>query len=146
MNGYNISVGLNCYQFKNLADLLAKASPPRSGDSLAGIVAEDDERRVAAQMLLAQIPLKRFLEEPLIPYEDDSVTRLLFDEHDVGAFRLVENDKLGDFRNRLLDYQTTPAILAQLAPGLLPEMVAGVSKLMRNQDLILVLHQHCIDG
>lgn len=138
MGVYNFSIGHNSYKFKDLADILAKASPLRSGDYLAEIAAQDDQHRVAAQMLLAEIPLKRFLEEPLIPYESDSVTRLLFDNHDAEAFRWVENDTLGEFRNRLLDYQTTSVELTRLAPGLLPEMVAGVSKLMRNQDLILV--------
>ena len=138
MGAYNFSIGHNSYKFKDLADVLAKASPPRSGDYLAEIAALDDQQRVAAQLLLAELPLRRFLEEPLIPYESDSVTRLLFDNYDSEAFRWVENDTLGEFRNRLLDYQTTSVELTRLAPGLLPEMVAGVSKLMRNQDLILV--------
>ena len=98
-----ISIGQKSYQFKGLADLLAKASAPKSGDNLAGIAAENDQQRVAAQLLLAETPVKRFLEEPLIPYSSDAVTRLLFDEHDSDAFRWIEHDTLGELRNRLLD-------------------------------------------
>ena len=124
---YNYSVGQKSYHFRDLVDVMAKASPPRSGDYLAGIAAQDDEQRVAAQMLLAQIPLKRFLEEPLIPPESDSVTRLLFEQHDTDAFHSVANDTVGDFRNRLLSYQMTSDELTGLAPGLLPEMAAALS-------------------
>jgi len=138
MASYNYPLGKRSFHFKSLADILAKASPARSGDYLAGIAAQDDEERVAAQMLLAEIPLNRFIEEPLIPPESDSVTRLLFEEHNTEIFRSIANDTVGEFRNRLLSYQTTTDELAQLAPGLLPEMVAAVSKIMRNQDLILV--------
>ncbi len=138
MANYNYTVGQKSYGFKDLTDLLAKATPQRSGDYLAGIAARDDQERVAAQLLLADIPLKRFLEEPLIPPESDTVTKLLFEDHDTDVFRSIENDTVGEFRNRLLSYSTTSDELTRLAPGLLPEMVAAVSKLMRNQDLILV--------
>ncbi len=138
MAQYNYSVGHKSYSFKDLVDVLAKSSPAKSGDYLAGIAAQSDEQRVAAQMLLADIPLKRFLQEPLIPPESDSITRLLFEQHDIEAFSSIANDTVGEFRNRLLSYQTTTEKLAHLAPGLLPEMVAAVSKIMRNQDLILV--------
>ncbi|ORU94256.1 MAG: ethanolamine ammonia-lyase [Cycloclasticus sp. symbiont of Bathymodiolus heckerae] len=138
MKGYTYSIGSCSYQFKDLADVMAKASSAKSGDYLAGLAAESDEQRVAAQMVLANIPLKRFIEEPLISPENDSVSRLLLDEHDCDGFKSVENDTVGDFRNRLLSYEMTSSTLATLAGGLLPEMVAAVSKLMRNQDLILV--------
>ena len=117
---------------------MAKASATKSGDNLAGIAAKSDEERVAAQLLLANIPLKRFIDEPLIPPESDSVSQLLLEEHNNEAFQMVENDTVGDLRNRLLSYEMASDDLAKLADGLLPEMVAAVSKLMRNQDLILV--------
>ena len=117
---------------------MAKASPARSGDELAGIAAQSREERVAAQLCLAELPLRTFLDEPLIPYEKDEVTRLILDTHDAAAFAPVSSLTVGDFRNWLLAYETDGATLSALAPGLTPEMAAAVSKLMRNQDLILV--------
>jgi ethanolamine ammonia-lyase large subunit len=117
--------------------LLAKATPLRSGDVLAGVAAESDRHRVAAQMALADVPLAQFLAEPLIHYELDVVTRLIIDSHDSTAFGPVADLTVGEFRNWLLRYETTAETLAALAPGLTPEMVAAVSKLMRNQDLVL---------
>ena len=138
MPRYHCTVGKTHHQFGSLVDVLAKASPARSGDCLAGIAAHDDEERVAAQLLLSDISLQRFLEEPVIPYDEDEVTRLLLDQFDHEAFRAVADLSVGQFRDWLLRYETTGAVLSELAPGLLPEMVAAVSKLMRNQDLILV--------
>ncbi|HIF17172.1 MAG TPA: ethanolamine ammonia-lyase subunit EutB [Cycloclasticus sp.] len=135
---YTYSIAGRSYRFKGLADVMAKASSLKSGDCLAGIAADNDEQRVAAQMLLANIPLKRFIEEPLISPEHDAVTRLLLDEQDAESFKKIENDTVGDFRNRLLSYSSNTDELSALASGLLPEMVAAVSKVMRNQDLILV--------
>ncbi|PCI22823.1 MAG: ethanolamine ammonia lyase large subunit [Piscirickettsiaceae bacterium] len=135
---YIYSIAGKTHQFRDLADVMAKASSAKSGDMLAGIAAESDEQRVAAQMLLANIPLKRFIEEPLISPDIDTVSRLLLEEHDAESFQQIENDTVGDFRNRLLSYTMRSKELATLASGLLPEMVAAVSKLMRNQDLILV--------
>ena len=132
------TVGGRSYRFPDLKTLLAKASPARSGDMLAGIAAEDDSERVAAQMALADTPLKAFLDEAVIPYEQDEVTRLIVDEHDAGAFAPVGSLTIGDFRNWLLGPEADEAALTKLAPGLTPEMVAAVSKLMRVQDLILV--------
>jgi ethanolamine ammonia-lyase large subunit len=126
------------YSFESLKELLAKASPARSGDALAGIAAVDDQERVAAQLTLADLPLSRFLTDLIIPYEHDEVSRLIVDEHDRAAFAILADMTVGDFRNWLLCYETTGEVLGQLAPGLTPEMVAAVSKLMRNQDLILV--------
>ena len=126
------------YDFKTLCNLMAKASPPRSGDYLAGVAATDNLERVAAQWVLADVPLKQFLNEALVPYELDEVTRLIMDGHDVAAFAPVSHLTVGDFRNWLLSEQATTAALTALAPGLTPEMVAAVSKLMRIQDLILV--------
>ena len=126
------------YHFEDLRDLMAKASPYRAGDALAGIAAESAEQRAAAQMTLADVPLRDFLEQALIPYESDEVTRLIIDTHTPAAFAPVAALTVGDFRNWLLSDDATGTALAALAPGLTPEMVAAVSKLMRVQDLILV--------
>lgn len=138
MAEFRVTVRKKTYIFHGLKELLAKASPARSGDVLAGIAAESDEERVAAQIGLADVPLRNFLDEPIIPYETDEVTRLIVDDHDQAAFAPVEHMTVGDFRDWLLRYETNSEMLGQLAPGLTPEMVAAVSKLMRNQDLILV--------
>ena len=135
---YNLTLGPKHYSFADLKQLLAKASPRRSGDELAGVAAESAEERVAAQMLLADLPLATFLTEQLIPYETDEVTRLIFDGHDAAAFAPVADLSVGQFRDWLLSYDVQQETLAALTPGLTPEMVAAVSKLMRNQDLILV--------
>lgn len=131
-------IGPRTYVFADLKELMAKATPPRSGDMLAGIAATSAEENVAAKMCLAEVPLKTFLSEALIPYEADEVTRLILDGHDHSAFAPVASLTVGDFRDYLLSDQATPETLARLATGLTPEMVAAVSKIMRNQDLILV--------
>ena len=136
--GYGHAIGGVRHQFVNLADVLACATPFRSGDDLAGIAATSAERRVAAQYTLADLPLSRFLEEPLIPYEADEVTRLIFDSHDASAFAPVASFTVGEFRDWLLSENATGERLASLSRGLTPEMVAAVSKLMRVQDLIIV--------
>ncbi|WP_077035331.1 ethanolamine ammonia-lyase subunit EutB [Pelomonas sp. KK5] len=133
---HRASVGLQRYAFADLRTLLAKASPIRSGDQLAGIAADSAAERVAACMALAELPLATFLNEALIPYEQDEVTRLIVDGHDAAAFAPVAHLTVGAFRDWLL--AAAPEAIAALAPGLTPEMVAAVSKLMRNQDLILV--------
>ena len=138
MTAYAHSIGSKNYRFGSLKELMAKASPVRSGDFLAGIAASDDTERVAAQMALAEVPLKTFLNEALVAYEQDEVTRLIIDDHDAAAFVPVAHLTVGDFRNWLLSDAADEAALAALAPGLTPEMVAAVSKIMRNQDLILV--------
>ncbi len=135
---YRSTLGDKTFYFDELRILMAKASPARSGDELARLAAENDQERVAAQVALADVPLKQFLEELLIPYEDDEVTRLIVDGHDQDAFAPVAGLTVGEFRDWLLRYETTTETLAALAPGLMPEMVAAVSKLLRNQDLILV--------
>jgi ethanolamine ammonia-lyase large subunit len=126
------------FVFDDLRRLLAAASPRRSGDELAGLAAASDAARVAARFILADLPLKTFLREALIPYEDDEVTRLILDSHDEQAFSAVSSMTVGAFRDHLLSYEVDAAALSALAPGLTPEMVAAVSKLMRNQDLIAV--------
>jgi ethanolamine ammonia-lyase large subunit len=126
------------YDFKTLRNLMAKASPPRSGDYLAGVAAVSNLERVAAQWVLADVPLKQFLNEALVPYERDEVTRLIIDEHDSAAFAAISHLTVGDFRNWLLSGHATMDALTAIAPGLTPEMVAAVSKIMRIQDLILV--------
>lgn len=135
---FTLKLGARHHSFADLKTLLAKASPKRSGDELAGVAARDAEERVAAQMLLAEVPLKRFLEDLIIPYEDDAVTRLIVDRLDAAAFAPVEDLTVGQFRDWLLSYETDGETLAELSPGLTPEMVAAVSKIMGNQDLILV--------
>ena len=135
---YAVTLGNTRHAFGSLRELLAKATPRRSGDELAGVAANSAEERVAAQLCLADAPLADFLKYPLIPYEDDEVTRLILDTHDRAAFAPVADLSVGQFRDWLLRYETGAAALASLAPGLTPEMVAAVSKLMGNQDLILV--------
>ena len=132
------AVGVRRYAFADLREVLAKASPLRSGDALAGIAAGSAAERVAACRVLADLPLRRLLDEPLIAYESDEVTRLIVDSHDGAAFAPVAAQTVGEFREWLLADSTGQAELAALAPGLTPEMVAAVSKLMRNQDLIAV--------
>ena len=126
------------HSFDDLRTLLAKASPARSGDELAGIGANGAEERVIAQMSLAEVPLHAFVQEPLVPYETDEVTRIILDTLDTTAFTDVAGLSVGEFRDWLLSDEATGERLAGLAPGLMPEMVAAVSKLMRFQDLILV--------
>ncbi|GAB2533308.1 ethanolamine ammonia-lyase subunit EutB [Spirosoma aerophilum] len=135
---YPFTIGNFTYRFADLKELLAKASPLRSGDVLAGLVADSYEERVAAQMALADVPLSTFLNEAVIPYESDEVTRLIMDAHDRAAFAPVSHFTVGELRDWLLSDAASTTALQQLAPGLTPEMVAAVSKLMRNQDLILV--------
>jgi ethanolamine ammonia-lyase large subunit len=130
------SIGSTRYTFADLRDLLAKATPLRSGDVLAGIAAESAARRVAAQYALADLPLAHFLSEQVVPYESDEVTRLIVDTHNAEAFAPVSSFTVGELRNWLLSDDATSGRLATLAPGLTPEMAAAVSKLMRVQDLI----------
>jgi len=138
MTQYTATAGNTRYQFDSLAILMAKASPLRSGDVLAGLAATSAQERVAAQIALANIPLKTFLNETLIPYESDEVTRLIIDSHDPQAFALISHLTVGDFRNWLLSYGTNSELLTKVAPGITPEMAAAVSKIMRVQDLIMV--------
>ncbi|PMS14680.1 ethanolamine ammonia lyase large subunit [Trinickia dabaoshanensis] len=132
------TVGARVYRFADLKTLLAKASPQRSGDELAGLAAASEEERVAAKLALAATPLRAFLNEAVIPYEDDEVTRLIVDEHDAAAFAEIDHLTVGDFRDWLLSDAADTDTLIRLSPGLTPEMTAAVSKLMRNQDLISV--------
>ena len=117
---------------------MARATPLRSGDLLAGVAAGSAQERVAAQMALAEVPLTRFLSDALVPYEEDEITRLIVDTHDAAAFAPLRHLTVGDFRNWLLSDAADSATLAAVAPGITPEMAAAVSKIMRNQDLILV--------
>ncbi|GAA3921005.1 ethanolamine ammonia-lyase subunit EutB [Litoribacillus peritrichatus] len=135
---YKYQLGQKVYGFKNLAELMAKATPARSGDRLAGVIAETAEERAVAQLTLAELPLKAFLNEALVPYEVDEVTRLIMDEHCNDAFQAISHLTVGDFRNWLLSDEASTAELIRLRPGITPEMAAAVSKLMRNQDLMLV--------
>ncbi len=138
MSGFQHTVGGRIYRFADLKTLLARATPLRSGDELAGIAAESAEERVAAQMALADLPLKAFFDEPLVPYETDEVTRLIFDRQNSAAFAPVSHFTVGEFRDWLLSETATGEVLTALQPGLMPEMAAGVSKIMRLQDLVTV--------
>lgn len=131
------TLGSRTYVFNDLKEVMAKASSLKSGDCLAGIAAATEEERMAARFVLADLPLTVFLHEALIPYEADDVTRLIMDRHDPAAFAPVRSMTVGQFRNWLLAYETDTQTLRAAAPGITPEMAAAVSKLMRNQDLIL---------
>jgi len=131
-------VDATSYLFDDLRDLLAKATPPRSGDRLAGVAADSAEQMIAARMALADVPLKHFLNEAVVPYEDDEVTRLIVDSHDTSSFAAISALTVGGFRDWLLSDAATSEMLKKLLRGITPEMAAAVSKLMRNQDLILV--------
>jgi ethanolamine ammonia-lyase large subunit len=135
---YAATIGTQRYAFPDLATLLAKASPLRSGDLLAGIAAENGEERVAAQYALADLPLRRFLQEHVIPYETDEVTRLIIDTHDAAAFAPVAHLTVGGLRDWLLSDVPTTEMLGRLAPGITPEMAAAVSKISRLQDLMVM--------
>jgi ethanolamine ammonia-lyase large subunit len=135
---FTCTLGGTRHVFDDLRTLLACASPPRSGDDLAGLSARSAEERVAARFALADVPLRTFLDQPVIPYETDEVTRLICDTHGAGAFSNISHLTTGEFRDWLLSEDATADKLAALSPGLTPEMVAAVSKLMRAQDLITV--------
>jgi ethanolamine ammonia-lyase large subunit len=135
---YKHTVNNIVYVFNTLAELMAKATPLRSGDILAGIAAKSYQERVAAQMALSEIPICEFLNEPLIPYETDEVTRLIFDSHDKEGFKNISHLTVGDFRNYLLDNTIQKKELTSLQKSITPEIAAAVSKIMSLQDLILV--------
>jgi len=135
---YSHQAGTSVYHFGDLRTLLAKATPARTGDQLAGLAAASAEERAVAQMALAEVPLKTFLNEVVVAYEDDEITRLIIDRHDAQAFAPVSHLTVGDLRNWLLSYEADETALAALAPGLTPEMAAAVCKIMRIQDMVLV--------
>jgi len=139
---YRCTIRNSQYVFDDLKTLLAKASPYRSGDVLAGVAAKSYEERVAAQIALADVPLKVFLNQVLIPYESDEVTRLIIDSHDETSFAIISHFTVGELRDWLLSDNADTGTLQRLANGLMPEMIAAASKLMRNQDLINVA-QRC---
>ena len=136
--GFASTVGVQRHHFSDLRELMAKATAERSGDQLAGIAAGSAAERVAARAALADLPLATLLEQPLVPYETDAVTRLIVDTHDGAAFAPVAHLTVGALRDWLLSDAASTEALRSLAPGLTPEMVAAVSKLMRNQDLMAV--------
>ncbi|HTV32153.1 MAG TPA: ethanolamine ammonia-lyase subunit EutB [Methylocella sp.] len=134
---YPSTAGGTHYVFEDLRTLMARASPGRAGDRLALLAAESSQERTAARMALADLPLARFLDEALVPYESDEVTRLILDGHDRQAFAPIASLTVGEFRDFLLSDESDGATLAALVPAITPEMAAAVSKLMRNQDLIV---------
>ena len=135
---YRHVIDATSYVFGDLRDLLAKATPPRSGDRLAGIAADSAQQMIAARIALADVPLKQFLQETVIAYDEDEVTRLIVDSHDESAFAAVSSLTVGSFRDWLLSDAATGDVLHKISRGVTPEMAAAVSKLMRNQDLIQV--------
>lgn len=135
---FRTNIGYQTFVFESLKELLAKATPFRTGDALAGLAAESNQERVAAQMALADVELKVFLNESVIPYEQDEVTRLIIDSHDAASFEPISHLTVGDFRNWLLLDVTDSQALIKVSKGITPEMAAAVSKVMRNQDLIAV--------
>ncbi|MGA9870012.1 MAG: ethanolamine ammonia-lyase subunit EutB, partial [Rhodococcus sp. (in: high G+C Gram-positive bacteria)] len=141
MTSYTQQVSGTTYRFDGLVELMAKATPLRSGDELAGCAAESDAERAAAQWALADVALEVFLRDLLVPYESDEVTRLIVDSHDRQAFGAVSHLTVGGLRDWLLEVaasEDAAARLRSVSAGLTPEMVAAVSKIMRNQDLIAV--------
>ncbi|MEY8711865.1 ethanolamine ammonia-lyase [Mangrovibacter phragmitis] len=134
---YKTTLAHNTWTFASLTEVMAKASPARSGDQLAGVAAASAEERMAAKFVLADLPLTTFLNQALVPYEEDEVTRLIMDTHDREAFAPISHLTVGEFRDWLLEDGTDHTLLTQVARGITPEMAAAVSKLMRNQDLIL---------
>ena len=138
MSKFKYVLGHETFQFESLAQLMAKATPLRSGDVLAGVAANTEKERAVAQLCLADVPLKEFLNQALVDYEEDEITRLIMDEHDAAAFHLISHLTVGDFRNYLLSDECNAEVLNTLRSGITPEMAAAVSKIMRNQDLILV--------
>ena len=135
---FKSQVGVNVYRFESLAELMAQATPARSGDELAGVAAPSHEARLAARRALAELPLKTFLNHPLIDPENDDVSQLIVSQHQSDAFLPISDLTVGEFRDWLLEYSTTTERLKSVTWGITPEMAAAVSKLMRNQDLILV--------
>lgn len=135
---YKTNLGSLTYSFQDLKTVLGKASPYRSGDNLAGLSALSEEERIAAKIVLADIPLSQFLKEEIIPYEEDEITRLIFDSHDKNSFKLISSLTVGEFREWLLSEKTSDSKIKQIQKALTPEMVSAVSKLMRISDLISV--------
>tara|TARA_R110000744_G_scaffold128415_2_gene235451 strand:- start:199 stop:1569 length:1371 start_codon:yes stop_codon:yes gene_type:complete len=135
---YRFTLGHQNYLFDDLKTLMAKASPYRSGDVLAGIAAKNNVERIAAQYALSELPLKTFLKEAVVPYESDEVTRLIIDTHDAKSFERISHLTVGELRDFFLEDTTNGNTILELSRALTPEMVAAVSKLMRNQDLIVV--------
>jgi ethanolamine ammonia-lyase large subunit len=138
MGSFSATAGVVRHRFADLRELMAKAAPERSGDQLAGIAAGSAQERVAARAALADVPLATFLQQPLVPYESDEVTRLIIDSHDEAAFAPLAHLTVGALRDWLLSDAATTDGLRSVAAGITPEMAAAVSKLMRNQDLMAV--------
>ncbi len=135
---YQITLKNKKYKFNDLKDLMAKATPLRSGDILVGVAAESLTQMVAAQMILADLPLSVFTQQFVIDPEIDEISRLIIKQHDLAKFAQISSMCVGELREYLLSYECTPQVLADLRYALTPEIVAAVSKIMRNQDLIAV--------
>ena len=124
------------YEFKSIREVMAKANEEKSGDKLAGIAAETAEERVAAKVVLSNLTLNDLRNCPAVPYEEDEVTRIIQDSVNETIFNEYKNMTVAEFREWLLDTQTTPDMIRRASRGLTSEIVAGVCKLMSNLDLI----------
>jgi ethanolamine ammonia-lyase large subunit len=125
------------YSFTSVKEVLAKANPPKSGDDLAGVSAKDAVERVAARAVLSELTLAELRANPVIPYEQDELTRLVEDHLDQTAFAAVGSLTVGQFREWLLDSKTSGSVIRAVSPGLTPEMAAAAAKLMSNLDLMV---------
>jgi ethanolamine ammonia-lyase large subunit len=129
------------FQFRDLADLFAKANEEKSGDQLAGLAAQSEQERVAAKFALADVPLQQIVDNPLVPPEQDDVTRLILETHDQAGFATIKSMTVGEFREFILSDETDEAALKALHWAITPEIAAAVTKLMSNKDLVLAANK-----
>ena len=136
------------YAFKSVKEVLAKANEEKSGDNLAEISALTVTERVAAKEVLSHLTLEDIYNNPVVPYEEDDVTRLIYDDLNMAIYNEIKNWTLSDFREWILDDKTTGSMISRVSRGLTSEMVSAVTKLMSNMDLIyaakkIVVKAHC---
>ncbi len=124
------------YEFKSLKEVLAKANEFRSGDELAGVSALTAEERVAAKAVLAEVKLSDLRNNPVVPYEEDEVTRIIQDDVNEKIYEEIKNWTVSELREWILDLKTDGAMIHRISKGLTSEMVAAVAKLMGNMDLV----------
>jgi ethanolamine ammonia-lyase large subunit len=125
------------YTFRDLNDVLAKANEEKSGDRLAGVAAESATERIAAKLVLSEVTLRELRESPAVPYETDSVTRLIQDDLNLPIYETVKSWSVAQLREHVLDDAVSGADLLRLSRGLTSEMIAACAKLMSNLDLIV---------
>jgi ethanolamine ammonia-lyase large subunit len=124
------------YSFKDIKDVLAKANEVKSGDILAGISASSSEERIAARIVLSELTLWELYENPVVPYEEDEVTRIIQDNVNNKIYKEIKNLSVGELRNKILSHETSGEDIRRLSRGFTSEMVAAAAKLMSNMDLI----------